>query len=431
MRNSLFIKVGWYLFLFFVVCNSSLYGGGFQIYQAAAPDAMALGAATVARDDLVSSAWYNPAAVTGFTESHYNSGYALAMINWQYEPGNGVARIKVKDQVQVVPGSHLIHPINDRYTAAFSLYTPFGLGMRWNDDDVRRLMDSGLYADPSVSPPGMLVSKGLTTQAELKVPYFNSTIATRLSYNLAVAAGFSIIKADFKMRFLSRGIILPATVAWDSFIKYQAEGWGVGYVLAAHYKCGPEWKFGVRYLSDADVKLKGTVEDHPEVGLARMKGTLKLPDTLTFGAVNTSFDRWILSCDVMRTGWSRYDRLVIEPRDAGQTKGGFSTEKNWKDTYSYRFGAEYNYNSLWKLRGGYVYDNSPVPQETRNMELPADDGHIFSLGASRDNGRFIIDLGYSYMILKKGAAGSVSLNSAGEFTGADNHFLMISCSRKF
>lgn len=429
MKKNKFFMVGLCLLMFVVVCSSLVFAGGFQIYQAASPEAMALGAATVGRDDLISSAWYNPAAVMEFKTAQYNSGYSLAKINWQYEPGNGLSKMKIKDQTQVVPGSHLIYPLNEKYTAAFSLYTPFGLGMKWHDEDVRNLAASGLFNDPGASPPGMMVTRAIPALVNLQVPCLNSTVATRLSDKLSVAAGLSIMKADMKLRFLSRGTLLPATPAWDNFVKYQANGWGVGYVVAGHYKANKDWKFGVRYLSSADVKMKGTVEDHPEVVLARIKGTLPLPATLTVGAVNSSIERWLLSCDVMHTTWSRYEELRIEPRDAGQTKGGFNAPKNWEDSWSYRFGAEYKYCDRWTLRGGYVYDNSPIPEETRNFDLPATDGHIFSLGASRKQGNHIFDMGYSYMIMKNGRAGTDALNGTGEFTGADNHFLMFSYSR--
>ena len=420
-------RVSSVILLFVFAGVTMAYAGGFQIYQAAAADAMALGAATAGRDDLVSNAWYNPAAVMEFKETQYNSGYSLAKINWEYEPGNGMQKLKVKDKIQLVPGSHLIHPINDRYTAAFSLYTPFGLGMKWNDQDIRRLVDSGLYNDPLSSPPGMIISKSIPSTADLKVPYLNSTLATRLSDKLSVAGGLSLMKADFKVRFLSRGTLLPATTVWDQFVEYRADGWGLGYVLAGHYNTGNDWKIGARYLSNADVKMHGTVENHPATGDTYMKGTLKLPSTLTIGFVNSGIERWLLSCDIMRTEWSRYESLKIDPRYTWQpAAGGFEAQKDWEDTMSYRFGAEYKYCEHWTLRGGYVYDNSPVPDTTRNFEIPGTDGHIFSLGASRKTKNYIFDVGYSYMLLEKGQAGTDALNGVGEFTGADNHFLMFS-----
>lgn len=432
MKKSLccLLTVFW-VFCAFWCCNNQAFAGGFQIYGAAAPDAIALGAANVARDDLVSTAWYNPAAVMDFKKPEYNSGFSLVKLNWSYEPGNGQNRIKIKDKTQVVPGTNIVYPISSRYTAAFSLYTPFGLGMKWNDEDVRRLTNSGIFNDPAGSPAGTLLTRAIPAQADLQVPYLNSTIATRLSDKLSVAAGISLIKADMKLRFHSKGTLLPNTLLWDKFTKYQADGWGMGYILAAHYNAGNHWKFGVRYLSEADVKMKGTVEDHPETGLIGVKGTLKLPYTLTLGLTNSSVDRWIFSFDVTKTGWNRFDELKIVPCDSGQAKGGFAAPKNWEDSLTWRFGAEFKQDERWTFRGGYAYDNSPVGDETRNFELPGTDGHIFSLGASRKTRTFVYDVGYSYMMLEKGRAGSLSLGGVGEFTGADNHFLMFSATREF
>ncbi|MGM0599812.1 MAG: OmpP1/FadL family transporter [Candidatus Rifleibacteriota bacterium] len=415
---------------FVILSFDCAFASGFQIYQSGGADAMALGAATVGRDDLVSSAWYNPAAVMDFKKPHYSAGVSLVKVNWDYEPGNGIDKLQTKKGIQFVPSSHLIYPVNEKFTAAFSFYVPFGLAVEWHDEDIKRLADSGLFNNPA-SPPGTILSKGLPAQTKLQAPYFNSTIATRLNDKLSVAGGLSVIKANFKMRILSRGTALPSTPLWDTFMKYQADGWGLGYVLAAHYKQSDSLKFGLRYLSHADVDLKGTVEDHPKVAIARVKGTLKLPSTLTIGFVKNFSDRWQVSCDIMRNDWSRYDELRIEPRDQGATQGGLLAPKNWEDSYSYRFGAEYKYSEKWSLRGGYVLDKSPLPTETRGLELAASDGHIFSIGASRKVRDYSFDIGYSYMILENADAGSVSLNSVGEFTNAYNHFLMFSYNRAF
>jgi len=68
-KNLCFLLTGFWVFYALLCCNNQAFAGGFQIYGAAAPDAIALGAANVARDDLVSSAWYNPAAVMDFKTS--------------------------------------------------------------------------------------------------------------------------------------------------------------------------------------------------------------------------------------------------------------------------------------------------------------------------------------------------------------------------
>ncbi|MEW6709622.1 MAG: outer membrane protein transport protein [Candidatus Riflebacteria bacterium] len=411
----------------------SLFAGGFQIYQAASSEAKALGAAVVARDDLISAAWYNPAAVMGYDKKQYSSGYSFAWIGQDYDPGNGQQTITKKDKMHIIPNTHYIHPINEKYTFVFSNYTPYGLGMQWNDDDIRRLASTGLYND-TLLPNGTMLVKGLPTQVDLQIPYVNFALTTAASRKFSVSGGLSVMKGNMKLRILSR-INNPATNAAlaESVMKYQADGWGFGFVLAGHYKMNPEWNLGFRYLSTADVEMKGTVEDHldPTVGNARMKGTLNLPANFTLGFANSSIDNWILSGDILWTGWSRFDRLIIEPRDAGMTKGGINVNKDWSDTLAYRFGAEYQYSDLWVWRWGYVYDNSPVSDVTRSLDLPGADGHIVSFGCTRRFSVWDVDFGYSYMILKTSTPGTESMNGVGEFKDGYNHFVSLNFSRSY
>lgn len=419
--------------LFLLVMASQVFAGGFQIYQAGSAEAKALGAATVARDDLVSAAWYNPAAVMGYDHRQYGSGYSFAWIGQDYSPGNGQAGISNQGKTHFIPNSHYIHPLNDKYTAVFSMYTPYGLGMKWRDDDIRRLASTGLFND-TLLPNGSMLVKGLPTQVDLQIPYFNMGLTTAASRKFSVSGSLSIMKANLKLRILSR-INNPATNAAlsESVMKYQADGWGLGFVLAGHYKMNREWNLGFRYLSTADVSMKGTVEDHidPTVGNARMKGDILLPANFTLGIANSSFDHWILSFDVLWTGWSRFQRLIIEPRDAGVTSGGINVRKDWHDTLAYRFGAEYQYSDIWIWRWGYVYDNSPVSAETRSLELPGSDGHILSFGVTRRFNVWDVDFGYSYMTLERSRGGSESMNRVGHFEDGFNHFVSLNFSRSY
>lgn len=420
--------------LLVLLCAEVAFAGGFQIYQAASSEAKALGAATVARDDLISAAWYNPAAVMGYDKKQYSSGYSFAWIGQDYDPGNGQKSIQKKDKMHFIPNTHYIHPINEKYAFVFSNYTPYGLGMKWNDQDIRNLASTGLYNDVLL-PNGTMLVKGLPTQVDLQIPYVNLALTTAASRKFSLSGGLSIMKADLKLRILTQ-INNPLTNAAlaSSIMKYQADGWGLGYLLAGHYKMNEDWNLGFRYLSAADVEMRGTVEDHmdPTVGQAsRMKGDLNLPANFTIGVANSSIDRWILSMDILWTGWSRYERLKIQPRDAGQTKGGIDVNKDWNDTLAYRLGAEYQHSDLLIWRAGYVYDNSPVPDDTRSLELPGSDGHIVSFGFTRRYSVWDLDFGYSYMLLKTSQAGKTSMNGVGEFNNGYNHFVSLNFSRSY
>jgi long-chain fatty acid transport protein len=46
------------------------------------------------------------------------------------------------------------------------------------------------------------------------------------------------------------------------------------------------------------------------------------------------------------------------------------TQANWHSTIFASLGLEYLLNDSWKLRGGVGYDESPVPDATRNARIP-------------------------------------------------------------
>lgn len=424
------IKIGVFLFVCCLL-TSSVFAGGFQIYQAGSSEAKALGAAVVARDDLISAAWYNPAAVMGYKDRQYSSGYSFALIEQSYDPGSGHAPIKNEKKTHIIPNSHYIHPMDEKHTLVLSMYVPYGLGMKWSDDEMKRLASTGLYNDKLIGAGQMLV-KGLPTEVDLQVPYFNACVTTKASSKFSVSGGLSIMRADFKLRILSQvnNSVTNAALS-QTVMKYQANGWGLGYILAGHYKMNQDWNLGFRYLSKADVDMKGTVEDYPQIKIARMKGDLNLPSNFTFGVSNSSVDKWVFSFDILWTEWSRFKELKIEPRDSGQLLGGLNAKKDWDDTLAYRFGAEYRYSDIWIWRGGYVYDNSPVPDSTRSFELPGADGHIFSFGFTRKGQVWDMDFGYSYMALQNEKGGIDALNGAGTFNKGANHFASVNFSRAF
>lgn len=416
----------------FTFLSTQVFAGGYQVYMAGSAEAKGVGAAVVGRDDIISNAWYNPAAVMGFEEDQYSTGCSFAIMNHKYDPGNGQDSITMVDKVHMLPNSHWIHKASKDVTAAISMYTPYGLSTNWHEHDIRRLMDSGLY---SVGPVNALLTgnKPLPVQTSLEVPYLTGTLATKFSDKFSFAGGLSLIHANFRMRMLAQAQLTanPAIKAYSNFVKYQADGWGVGYTFAGHYKMDDEWGLGFRYLSRGTVKMNGTVEDHPAVGNKGMHGTLQLPGTLTLGVSKKHREKWTFSSDITWTEWSKYKRLEFIPNEPAGTGGGFSSQKDWRDTLAYRFGVEYRACDKWTYKLGYTYDNSPVPDHTRSLELPGTDGHVYTCGVKRTGPKWTWEVAYSYMDLTDGKAGSVPLSGIGQFVESDNHFLTINLSRRF
>jgi len=114
---------------------------------------------------------------------------------------------------------------------------------------------------------------------------------------------------------------------------------------------------------------------------------------LTIGAAFKPSEKATFEIDFERTGWSSYDSLNVdlenEVAPAGFTD---STEaKDWKDVWAIKAGIEYKATERISLRGGYVYENNPVPDHTLEPGFPDSDQHNISLGLGYRFDKLVID----------------------------------------
>ena len=68
--------------------------------------------------------------------------------------------------------------------------------------------------------------------------------------------------------------------------------------------------------------------------------------------------------------------------------------KNWRNTPSIALGINFNVNKYLDIRGGYMYDKSPVPGKTLGPELPDSARNIFTIGGTLRRDAFKINFGY-------------------------------------
>jgi len=187
-------------------------------------------------------------------------------------------------------------------------------------------------------------------------------------------------------------------------MELQADAWGYAYSLAANYRFLEDWTVGIKYQSQVKLNLAGDATyTHSPVGSNSDNGVeadLTLPATVTLGVATTAVPDWTFGFDVVWTDWSTYDELRVgfdqpPPGPYDPLLG----VKNWRDVFSYRFGAEYRLKEAWKLRFGYVFDQSPARAKYRSPELPDSDRHMFSTGIGYETERWGADLSYCYLLL--------------------------------
>ncbi len=99
-------------------------------------------------------------------------------------------------------------------------------------------------------------------------------------------------------------------------------------------------------------------------------------------------------------GWSSYKELKL---NLDQPVLGYTTlvtPKNWKDTYSFLFGAKYKLTDSLSILAGYLYSGNPIPDYTFEPTIPDANTHLFTTGISYKKKNFNFDIAYAYQKLQ-------------------------------
>ncbi|WP_457755942.1 OmpP1/FadL family transporter [Thermodesulfatator indicus] len=402
------------------------WGAGFQLFNEGSARVMGLGAAVTARSDMVESAWYNPSAAAFFSGPEMLAGMALVKPSFTYKDKSGEEYEMVK-HVHPLPFFYGIFPVNNRVSLSFSFNLPYGLATDWPNDW------PGRYDADYTS---------------LKTFFWVPSISFKLNDKLSIAVGAQLVYADAEME---KALL---TTTGDVRSKLEGDDYASGWLAALTFKPWKHTTFGLIYRSKIDLDLDGkvtyqNVPPNPQflynstllpAQFINGKGEvlLTLPATFSFGVATTIVPRWILSADLLWSGWSAYEKLTykFEYLPYLGIEGTKVDEKNWHDRWAIRLGAEYALKPQWKLRFGYVYDPSPIDDYTRGPELPTSDRHLFNIGVGYLKGNLELDAAYTYLIMEEtstppaGSPGNEYGNLDGQYDG-DTHIFSVDVRYKF
>lgn len=118
---------------------------------------------------------------------------------------------------------------------------------------------------------------------------------------------------------------------------------------------------------------------------------MKLPSEFGFGFAYHPNDRTIVSADLVYTRWSEFEDFQIKFKNRDLSKAYYPTWEHlftdvtvpfeWKDKIKLSIGLEKILNNRWTYRGGYMFDQSPIPDETFNQFfLDTGTKHHFNAG---------------------------------------------------
>lgn len=400
---------------------------GFAIYELGARD-MALGGATVGRADDPAALASNPAGITQL-EGVQVTGGVLGIHPVLDVEAKGKTKTSDEDALYLPPHFYATWKVNDHYSVGLATFSRFGLGTVFDDDwEGRYNSYEGVMQSVSVNP----------------------NVAVKVTDKLSAAFGVEAMYLNFNLK---RKIDFTGVTQPDGDMDLEADGMGYGFNMALHYRPCDYAKLGLSYRSPITMKVSGDANfsDIPTapvpfeaMGAFRdtsASGTVTLPDSFAFGVAVYPMDKLSVEVGAIYTLWSKYDELKINFGDEVLPVGGnpavltdeSTSPKNWNDVWRFNVGVEYAALDWLDLRLGYVYDNTPVPDDTIDYLLPDSDRQIFSTGLGFHKDNWAVDVNYSYLLFADRDIDGRAEDKVydGEVNDADGHIAGVSFTYKF
>jgi long-chain fatty acid transport protein len=375
------------------------FAAGFSIFEQSAK-ATGMADAVTAQSDDPSTVFYNAGGVAFFdkaagsvgatyiteTRAHFSGANPF--------PGEGVTATEKRLQV-FPPHLYWVQPITPTWKVALGVETPFGLVTQWNN-------------------PDGFAGRFLSTRAAIKDFDINPTIAWQVTPELGIGIGGI---ARVSQVTLERDVpqVDPFTfhVVNVARAKLRSDyktgyGWDVGIL----HKPTPWLSWGASYRSQIDVNYSGSAVLFPRssgdpvfdaILPALVPYNTDIPVTTKVkypaqGSLGFAFKvmpELTFEIDGNWFGWKRFDIVPIT-FPTGQLQSSTIIER-WKDSYAVRGGLNWASSPMWQWRLGYVFDQSPQPEQTVNPLLPDANRNGVTAGVGYRGAAVNVDLGVMYL----------------------------------
>ncbi|MDQ8035851.1 MAG: outer membrane protein transport protein [Pedobacter sp.] len=385
--------------------SSQAFAQGYQIDEQSARrlgDAFSGGAAE-ARD--ASTTHYNPAGLVRLKQTELTGGVSVLTTKVEFtgtaitfDPsdtsGSGTGNAPVigngaeSSSSDAVPNLYFATPLREGTVLGIALNAPFASSTDYGSSSVVRYqsLESEVTGARLTLSLGQEISPAFSVGLGLIVQRMEGSITNAID-----SASYCSIGSAMS------GGVLPTcgtagTPDQDGRVKYEGDDIAFGYSLGLLYNLNDSTRLGFAYRSaiknelegSASVQIPAAVEPvtsmvspflstHSESA----KFDLTTPESLSLSAFHQLNEKFNLQADVTWTRWSRFEALDIKTASG---EGDVTQEENWKNNWRVAVGGEYQTTEQLALRAGLAWDQSPVPDESRNISFPLDDFKAISIG---------------------------------------------------
>ena len=315
--------------------------------------------------------------------------------------------------VVAVPSFYAVRKMSDSLWAGLGFNTPFGLGTNY-DEKCR-----GRYQ---------------ATQTFLLVYNLNPSLGWRIDDRWSVGGGVDVQYSrgvfsemiDFGSIGAASGL---GTVPQqdDGKVRIGGTAWAVGFDLGTLWKPAAHTKIGLAFHSKTVHDVSGSAHFRVPADAQALTGNgalfrntnadapLPMPASLSLSADQGVSRGLALLADVTWTQWSALRRITIDFDNPNQPR--IAQPFEWRDVWRWSVGARWRAGEKLTVRAGAAYEQSPVPDRTREPRVPEANHEWVSAGLTyAASARFDVDFFYVHLFTDK-AKIDVSDPTAGTYVG--------------
>lgn len=419
------------------------------------------GYAALAND--ASIAWYNPAGITRIKNQQAVFGAAAILSDFKFKGSVAVTEMVPKGVAgppflvvspstvnfpgvtaqggtfNVVPNIHYVAPINDKMGFGFSINVPFGLKTDYGrSTPVRYAATLTSITVIDVSPSlGFKVTDKASLGLGLDIQKAWAELDTVGVILMAVPSVTSAVPPPVTTA------VVPALSATST---NKANGTAYGYHLGGLYEFSPDTRVGLSYHSQVVHHLSGnstlsgpaaTFLNGGPIHAGHSTVKITLPPYTALSGYHRINPQVAVMGSVIYTQWSTFRTLTLNnvagavnapaPRFiAPSTNIQVNIPERYVNTWNFSVGADYYATDKITLRGGLGYDQTPVQDNYRNLQLPDNNRYVVALGGHYQASRTVgLDLGWTHLFMLSNAnisppplvTGGQTVTTRGNVTG--------------
>lgn len=339
---------------------------------------------------------------------------------------------------------------SDRWAVGLGFFTPNGSSMNWGDNwsGAHLIQEINLAAytfQPTVS---FKICDRLSIGAGLMITWGNFDLARAMlpvGGNPTLVTGFNTVNQLLPVLGPSAGLTAEQIAAYQATAQQGAAYFennlqnkaivsaklqgdanvAIGVNAGILWDITDQWSVAMSYRSRLNMKVdRGTARLNyasaeaqqllsflnsvltmagqspaiPALDQGTFHTQLPLPTTVTWGVSYRPNAKWQMGVDLQWIGWSAYKDLNVAFNEQELGIDDIYSVKNYSNTLSARFGAEYTALDWLQARAGIYFDESPVDSNYLNPETPSMTKISYSAGLSFRLARCAaLDVAYCYV----------------------------------